>query len=251
MPLQARSHSWASSGKLSRQAEKRAFHSSSSSLPRATVRVLVDLLGDDEVLLWVEAHRLLGQTHLVLAQSCAVGGGGVYCVWGRVGDVGAYDHQRRPLPFVTGVCECLFKSLQVLGVLHALDVPAVGLKAFGPGLTVKGDGRRTIYGDVVIVVDVDELAQGQVSGDGGRLGGDTLHKIAVRADGVGVVVHDLVPDPVVPARQEAFGDAHPSPVGEALSQRPGRGLYAGGVLSLGVSRCSGPPLPEVFNVVQG
>ena len=88
-----------------------------------------------------------------------------------------------------------------------LDVPAVGLEALA-GVVVEGDLGRAVDGDVVVVVDVDQPAQAEVAGQGGRLVADALHQVAVAADHEGVVV-DQVGAEAGP--QHPLGDAEARP----------------------------------------
>ncbi len=215
----------------------------------AAVHVLVDLVGDGEMLVWVELHRFLGCPDFFLAQGRAVGGSGVDGVGGGVGDVGADYYQRRSLLLGDGVARRFFEGFEVLDVFYVLDVPAVGLEALGFVFGVEGDGGRTVDGDAVVVVEVDKLPQSVLPSDGGGLVGDALHQVPVGAYCVDAVVHDLVPDAVVPAGEETLGDGHPDPVGEALPQRSGRRLHARGVVSLGVPRRPRAPLPEVLQIL--
>ena len=129
-------------------------------------------------------------------------------------------------------------------------MPALGLEALALVLAVEGDSCRAVYGDAVVVVVVDELAEGVLAGYGSGLVGDALHKVAVRADGEGPVVHDLVPDTVVPVGEEPLGHRHPDAVGEALSERTRRRLHARRHEVLGVARRNGTRLAEAFDLVE-
>jgi len=101
---------------------------------------------------------------------------------------------------------------------------------------------------VVVVVDVDELAQTEVAGQGRRLVADALLETTVTADDEREVITGLRAEL---GTQEALGDAHADPVGEALAERPGRHLDAGGVAALGVSRGLRVELAEGLEVVEG
>ena len=71
------------------------------------------------------------------------------------------------------------QRVQILGVLHPLHVPAVGLQARGVVLAVEGDRRAAVDRDVVVVVADDQLAQREVARDRGRFLADALHQVAV------------------------------------------------------------------------
>ena len=71
------------------------------------------------------------------------------------------------------------QRLQLLGVVHALHVPALGREALQVALGVEGDGRRAVDRDAVVVVADDQLAEAEVSGYRRGLLGDALHQITV------------------------------------------------------------------------
>ncbi len=133
--------------------------------------------------------------------------------------------------------------------VDALHMPAIGLKALGPIFRV-GQIRAAFDGDVVVVVEIDELAQLEVAGQTGGLAGDALHQIPVPADGVDVMVHHVEAGAVVALGQPALGHGHAHARGEALAQRTRGGLDAGGVAIFGMARGLAPPLAEVFQLLQ-
>ena len=85
---------------------------------------------------------------------------------------------------------------------------------------------RAVDRDLVVVVEVDELAEPEVAGDRRGLGRDALHQVAVGADRVDAVVDDLVARAVEALGEEALGDRHADAVREALAERAGRRLDA-------------------------
>ena len=76
---------------------------------------------------------------------------------------------------------------------------------------------------------------------------EALHEIAVRGQHVGVVVEQLGPEA---GAQEPLGDGHADRVAEALAQRAGGDLDAGGVAGLGMAGGGGTPLAEVLQIVE-
>jgi hypothetical protein len=179
-----------------------------------------------------------------------VGCGGVHRVRRGVGDVRAHYDQRRAPLLGYGVLRRLGQGLQILGVGDVLDVPPLRLEALALVLTVEGDGGRAVYGDAVVVVEVDELAECVLPGQRGGLARDALHQVAVGADGEDPVVHDLVPDAVVAVGQKSLGHRHPHAVGKSLPERPRGRLDAGRQEVLGVARGDGARLTEALYLVQ-
>ena len=127
-------------------------------------------------------------------------------------------------------------------------MPAVGLEARG-GVVGVGELGVAVDGDVVVVVDDDEAAEAQVAGEGGGLVADALHEVAVAGDHVGAVVDEVGAEA---GPQPALGDGHADGVGEALAERAGGDLDAGGVVHLGVARaCASPTGGTGLEVVEG
>ena len=218
---------------------------------RLLAHVLVDAVGDDEVLVRVPAEHLLGRAHLVLAERVAVGLGGVDCVGRRVGDVRVGDDQARPVRFgmrggVRGA-----QLVEVVHVVDVLDVPAVGLEPGALVLNGEGERGRAVDRDPVVVVEVGQLAEAEVAGDRGCFRGDALHQVAIGADAVDPVVDDASVRPVVALRQEALREPEADAVRDALSERAGGGLDPGREEVLGVPGCARAPLAELLQVVQG
>jgi hypothetical protein len=138
--------------------------------------------------------------------------------------------------------------LGIVAIDVAHHVPAVGLEASGgivgePALDVAVDR------DAVVVPDRDQLAEPERARQRARLVGDALHQAAVAEEGVGVVVDDLVAVTVVLRGQHLLGERHADRVADALTERAGGGLDAGGVAVLGVARGLRVPLAEGLQVV--
>lgn len=107
------------------------------------------------------------------------------------------------------------ERVQVVHVFHRLHVPAVRLVALAHVLR-EGQVRLAVDGDLVVVVEDDELAQAQVARQGAGLGGDALLQAAVAADDVGVVVHHGRALAVVDGRQVRLRHGQAHGVGDSL-----------------------------------
>ena len=136
----------------------------------------------------------------------------------------------------------------VVAIGHVHHVPAIGLVALQH---VLGERHRrvAIDGDVVVVVEGDQLAQAQVAGQGGRLTGDALLMAAVTHDHVGVVIDQGVAGLVEVGRQVRLGDRQAHGVGDALAQGASGDLNAGGFEGFGVAWGLGAPLAELLEIL--
>lgn len=90
-------------------------------------------------------------------------------------------------------------------------------------------------GDVVVIVDSDEVAELQVTGKRSSLGGNTLHGTAITEEGVGVVVDELEAGLVEDSAGVSLGNGKTNSVGETLTQRTGGDLNTRGIVGLGVT----------------
>ena len=192
---------------------------------------------------------LLGQLDLVVAERRAVGPGRVLLVRRAEADVRAHRDQRGP----PGLClrggDGRVDGVDVVAVGHLLHVPVVGGEARADVLG-EGEVGGAVDGDVVVVVEDDELAELLVAGERGGLAADALHHVAVAGEDVGEVVHDVRAIAVERRAEEALGDGHADGVGEALAEGPGGRLDAGRVPVLGVTGRPAAPLAERAQVVE-
>jgi hypothetical protein len=104
---------------------------------------------------------------------------------------------------------------------------------------------------VIVVIKVDQLAQFEVSGQRGGLGGHALHQNSVAHNRIGIVIDDFVTWTVKPCCQKTFGHRHADPVWEALSQRAGGTFNPWSFTKFGMSRRFTSPLPEALDFFDG
>ena len=212
--------------------------------------VLERLVRDEEGLLARPAVLLLGQLDLVLAQRRAVRARRVLLVGRAERDVGANDDQRRPVLDLLGLRDRVLERVELDVLAEVLDMPAVGLVALA-GVLGQRERRVAFDRDVVLVVERDQPAEAEMAGQRAGLGGDALLDVAVGGDRVRVVVDDVAARPVEAGGPHALGERHARGVGDALAERAGRHLDAGGVAELRMARGRAAELAEVLEVVEG
>ena len=127
-------------------------------------------------------------------------------------------------------------------------MPAEGLEP-GRDVFAEGDIGAGRQRDVVLVVEVNQFAEFQVSSDRGRFEGDAFHHVTVGDDAVGEVIDDVVARPVEGFGQEALGHGQANAVRKALPQRSGCDFNAWGVATFWVSRGTRTQLPECLQIV--
>ncbi len=131
-------------------------------------------------------------------------------------------------------------------------MPAVGLVPLQDVLGERGGGVA-LDGDVVVVVEEDQVAELLMTGQRRRLGGDALLEVAVADDRPDRVVEGRLALGRLRVEQAALvagGHRHAHRVGHALAQRTGRGLDARRVPVLGVARRPGAVRAEGLEVLQ-
>ena len=206
--------------------------------------MIVDPVGHEELRVLRPVVVALGQPDFLLAQGLAVGGAGVLLVGRAPADVAVDDDQGRPLALLEEVAEGAVEQVQVVGVAHPGDVPAVAQETRGD---VLAEGQRGVPldRDVVVVVDPAEVGELPVGGERGGLGGDALHHAAVAAQGVDVEVDQVLEaGAVVACGHPAARHRHADAVGQALPERPGCRLDARGPAVLRVAGAAAMPLAE-------
>ena len=141
-------------------------------------------------------------------------------------------------------------GVEVAPVHCAQYLPAVGLE---PARHVFEEGYVgvSLDGNLVVVIYGDELAQAKGSGERGGFGGHSFLKVAIRDQGIGVVVNDFVAGAVEASGQPTLGEGHAHGVGESLPQRAGGDFDAGGEAVFRVTGGLAAPLPELLQLFHG
>eukprot|EP00982_Pelagococcus_subviridis_P002992 23048-Pelagococcus_subviridis.AAC.3 len=214
---------------------------------RGAVHVRLDRLRDLELAV-LPVEVLARRLGLVRAEGRAVDVVRVGLVRGAVADERRHLDEGRAgvlLRRVDRLADGVEVGVTVLDVLH---VPAVRLVALADVLR-EGDVGVAVDGDVVVVVERDELAELPVRGEGRALAGHALHVAAVAHDGVRVVVHDGAVRLVEARREVLLRRGEADGVADAHAERAGRDLDAVRDEVLGVTGGHGIPLAEVLEVV--
>ena len=218
------------------------------------------LVLDREVDFGVEVQDLLGRLDLGHAERGAVGRAGALLVRGGPADDGPQRDERRRLGVLLGRLERLVQGVHVLVIaasrpdpVHLLHVPAVGLVARAHVLGL-GDVGVVLDGDLVVVVEDDQVAQLLVAGQRGDLVADALLDVPVGHEAVHVVVERAGARRGVRVEQAALAagaHGHAHGVADALAERAGGDLHAGGEPVLRVAGGDAAPGPQRLEVIHG
>ena len=146
-------------------------------------------------------------------------------------------------------CEGLVERLYVVGILHVLDVPAIGAEAHGH-VVAEGQVRMAFDGDAVIVVDPAQVAELEMAGQRRRFVGNAFHHVAVAAQRIDVVVEEGEAGAIEVRRQPARRDRHADAVAAALPQRSGGRLDPDGQAIFGMAGTFAVELTELLDVVE-
>ena len=236
-------------------------HSAWACWPRSTAARVCAITagGTSKCFSGSKPRTLLGRSDLVGAEGRAVGLLGALGVGCGPGDDRAQHDEARSVGLGASRLDRGVQRRDVLGVgrvvvgpVDGLHVPAVGLVA-GRDVLGEGDVGVALDGDPVGVVDHREVAELLGAGDRGGLATDALLEVAVAADGVDVVVERRLAGCGVRVEHAALaagGHRHADRVGDALAQRTGGGLDAGGVAVLGVTGGLAAPGAQRLEVLE-
>ena len=175
-----------------------------------------------------------------------MGGGGVLLAGGALADVGAGDDQGGPFGLGGGLRQGGVYGRGVVPV-YPQGVPSHRLES-GGRVFAEGEVGGSVDGDAVVVVDVVELAQTQMTGQGSGLRRHPFHQVAVGYERPGAVVHQVFPEHGGEVR---LGDGHPDRRSETLPERSGGHLDPQIGFVFGVAGGVRSPLAEVFQLLHG
>ena len=158
----------------------------------------------------------LGEPHFVLAQSLAVRFLGVLAVRRSETDVAIDDDQRRPVRLPLRRLDGDVDQSEIVDVADAQHIPVPALEARGH---VVAEGQRSVAldGDVIVVVEPDQVGQPEMSGDRGRFVADAFHQVAIAAERVNAVVKKIAVAFVELRGQPALRHRH----ADGVATRPG------------------------------
>ena len=153
----------------------------------------------------------------------------------------------------------LLNGDQIVAVVHHLHVPVVGLKALGNVLGVAQVGGA-VERDQVVVIQHNQLAQAQRSGQRRSLMANAFHQIAVTAQHIGVVVHRriagvlrialmVIAGVVVDGSQVLLRHSDAAGHRKSLTERPGSYFHARRLAVLRMPRRMRSPLPELLELL--
>ena len=176
-----------------------------------------------------------------------MGGGRVHLGWGGIGDVRAQTDKAGTIGNGHRPPERAFDRVWVIGDLaHFLDMPPVRPEP-GPGVVGYRELRRTVDGYVVVVIDHDQTAKAEVTGQRTGLVADAFHQASVAGNGKREMVDGVGAEA---GAQIGLGHGHAHGVGKPLPERAGRHLDAYGVMRFGMPRGLRSDFSELLKVAQ-
>ena len=125
-------------------------------------------------------------------------------------------------------------------------MPVVGCEA-GDSILGESQIRRAVDGNVIVIVEIDQLSQAQMARQRGGFGGHALHQVAIRDNGIDEMIKQFLPELGCQVR---LSDGHAHARGESLPQGPGRRLHSRGQTILRMTGGLASPLSEVADLLQ-
>ena len=213
------------------------------------VAELADLGGHGEGLPGIEAQGGLGGLQFVFSQGSAVAFGGAGQVGGAVADGGGADDDG-------GLVLARLRQgdgrVDLAGALSVdlQDIPAVGGETRAH-ILAHGQGGISLDGDLVVVVEKNQVVQLQVAGQGAGLVAGALHDASVAGNHIDLLFLEEGLGGLDAGGQLLQADGHAHRAGQSGGQGAGGDLDAGGVSVLGVAGGLAAKLAEVLQVIQG
>src|SRR5579872_3036234 len=149
---------------------------------------------------------------------------------------------------------CFLKSIRdrfkiIAFIAQVLHMKIISFKTFYYIICIRERGI-TLNGDMVIVIQVDELSQSQVACHRGRFMRCPFHQVAVTAKNVGIVVNNINTFFVENGGKMRLSDRHTHRGHKALTERACSCFSTGCKSMLGMSCSDTTQLPEIFDLVQ-
>ena len=196
------------------------------------------------------AQVLLGCLQVFLPQRLAMSTGLALLCRTAVADLGMDGNKGRTLLVSLCFLDGPADSSQISAVSHIDSLEAECLHAL---LHILSEGNISIAldGNVVAVIDDNQLGQAKGACQGEGLGGNTLHHAAITAQGKGIMVIHRIARLVELLSQMCLGNCHAHCHAHACPQRAGSCLNAYSVAVLRMARSQGIQLTEILQVIHG
>ncbi len=161
----------------------------------------------------------------------------------------AYQDQRRPPCFRARLSQCACDRRKIVAVLHPYRVPPVAIEA-GAAIFRERDVGTGRQRHVIVIVQANQFAEFQMSGQRGSLRSDAFHQVAITEHCISVMIDQSMSRSVVARSELGFCDGHADGIGHPLSQRPGCDLNARRVSAFRMPGRLAAPLAELPNVIE-
>lgn len=211
---------------------------------------LFSLFGNEELVLGVESKLLLHLHDIVGLQGRTVNVSGTLFL-GTETDNRSHSDQRRLLVVLLALLDGGGDTGQIgVAVIDVQYFPSVRLESL---LDVFGERAVgvTVNGDVVVIVDGNQVPELQVTGEGSGFRSDTFLQASVTGEHVGVVVEDFKAVLVEDTAHVSLSHGQTDGVGETLTEGTGGNLDSLGNTDFRVTRGDRVQLPELLQVIHG
>ena len=207
---------------------------SSGTLRGVLVVKVVNGLVNSKGLLWIEAELLLDLGNIILLQWSTVDTAGTLKEGAESDGSAELDHGW----LISDLLALLDGGLNglevVVSVADGNAVPSVCLHALVDILSECTVGV-SVNGDSVVIVDRNQVAELQVTGEGSSLRGDTLHVASISHEDVCVVIDELKTWLVELGTGLALSNGKSNSIGKTLSKWAGGDLDTRGIVGLWVA----------------
>ena len=174
---------------------------------------------------------------------------GILFLGAAIANMRTDKNERGPASFRFRFFDSLRDLFGIVAIVDVAYVPIVGFKAltnvFGEA-QAGGSGE----GDVIVIVEKDELAEAQMAGERGGFLADAFHEVAVSADAIGIVIDKGVAGFVEAGGEPRFGYGKTDGISEALAERAGGNFNTDGMAAFGMAGSFATPLTEMFQLIE-
>ena len=209
----------------------------------------VDVVGNGEAGLIGPADLLTRGGDFVVAQGRAVHTRSALLVGRTPADHRLAADKSRSAGLLLGGVDRGLDLFRVVTVDVANHLPAIGLEA---ARRIVGEpvAHLAVDGDAVVIIEDNQLAQTERTGQRAGFVGDPFHETAVADETPGVVIDQRGVVVIEAIGERRFRQRHANGIRKALAERAGRGLDPRGHEILGVARRLRMQLTKRLDVVE-